>query len=258
MHTGRVSHPANMLEGSLVLAPSAIVLSGEMWTDKMGMQSYATPSAMSETQIEKTIEEFVHSAELAIKAGFDGVEIHGANGYLVDQFLNTASNHRTDNWGGSIENRCRFALEIARRMAQKIGKEKVGIRLSPFGVFNDMASDEKMNDTFEYLAEKLNDLGITYIHLVDHSSMGAPVVGDEIKKIVRLNFKKTLILSGGYDVERAQKDLTNRDADLIAFGRPFISNPRLVTKLKENLPLTPMDPTTLYTPGAKGYTDYPL
>jgi len=257
MHTGRVSHPLNMPAGSRILAPSPIPIAGKMWTDAQGEQPYPVPVEMTEADIQATIAEYVRSSVLAIDAGFDGVELHGANGYLINQFLNTASNQRKDGWGGSIGNRIRFAVEIARKAAEKIGREKVGMRLSPFGVFNDMAIDPTMEDTFERLADELNRIGLVYIHLVDHSSMGAPEVKPSIKRKLRAAFHGTLILSGGYDRARAEADLAAKNGDLIAFGRLFISNPKLVAKLKAGSALLPADQATFYSPGEKGYTDYP-
>jgi len=257
MHTGRVSHQLNMPVGSRILAPSPVALAGKMWTDAKGEQPFPAPAEMTEVDIKSTIAEFVKSAALAIEAGFDGVELHGANGYLINQFINTASNQRKDVWGGSIENRIRFAVEIARQAAAKIGKERIGMRISPYGVFNGMEIDPTMEDTFERLARELDKIGLVYIHLVDHSSMGAPEVKPSIKRKIRAAFHGTLILSGGYDKARAEADLVAKNGDLIAFGRPFISNPRLVTKLRNGSALLAGDQTTFYSPGEKGYTDYP-
>lgn len=257
MHTGRVSHPLNMPAGSRILAPSPSGLSGKMWTDAQGEQPYPVPGEMTETDIQATIAEYVQSATLAIEAGFDGVELHGANGYLIDQFLNTASNQRTDRWGGSIENRIRFAVEIARQAAARIGRDRLGIRLSPYGVFNGMAADPSMEDTFAQLASELDRIGLVYVHLVDHSSMGAPEVKPDTKRKIRTAFRGTLILSGGYDRARAGADLAAKNGDLIAFGRPFISNPDLVAKLERGSDLMPPDQNTFYSPDAKGYIDYP-
>ncbi len=256
MHTGRVSHPANMPAGSKMLAPSAIATPGEMWTDSNGQQPYPVPSAMTEAEIAQTITEYANSARQAIKAGFDGVELHGANGYLIDQFFNTASNQRTDRWGGSVENRIRFAVEVAKAAVAAIGAECVGMRISPYGVFNGMAPDEKMDALYLRLIEELNKLNLCYIHVVDHSSMGAPEVSPELKAKLRANFKGKYILSGGYDAVRANADLDASKGDLVAFGRPFISNPDLVNKLQSGAALTPPDFSTFYTPGEKGYTDY--
>lgn len=258
MHTGRASHPDNMEEGTEVLAPSAIALSGEMYTDAAGPQAYPVPKEMSLQDIQAEQESFVLASKNAIEAGFDGIEIHGANGYLVDQFLNTASNQRTDDYGGSIKNRARFALEVAEKVAAAIGKEKTGIRLSPYGAFNDMGTSDDMEALFEYVAEGLGQLGLAYIHLVDHSAMGAPEVGYAIKEKIQKAFGGTIILSGGYDRARAEKDLQEEKADLVAYGRPFLANPDLVERLKNESPLNQPDMSTFYTPGEKGYTDYPV
>ncbi|GAB4125987.1 MAG: alkene reductase [Sideroxydans sp.] len=256
MHTGRVSHAANMPAGSRILAPSAIAMSGQMWTDSQGMQDYPVPAAMTEEEIAATIGEYAQAARHAIAAGFDGIELHAANGYLIDQFLNTASNQRTDSWGGSVENRIRFAVEVARACTAAIGAERVGMRISPYGVFNDMRPDAKMDALYLRLVEALNALDLLYIHVVDHSSMGAPEVSPELKARIRANFKGKYILSGGYNAARANADLDAQKGDLVAFGRPFIANPDLVSKLRSGAALTAPDPATFYTPGEKGYTDY--
>ena len=258
MHTGRASVAANLPEGARVLAPSAIAFDGKIWVDPNGEQPATAPAAMTDAEVESTIAEHVHAAENAIAAGFDGVEIHGANGYLVEQFLNTASNQRADRWGGSIENRIRFAVEIARRTAAAIGADRVGLRVSPYGAFNGMVTDDTCEDLFVALAKELAAIGIAYLHVVDHSSMGAPEVKPSIKQKLRATFPGTLILSGGYDAARAEADLAEGRGDLVAFGRPFIANPHLPTLLREGKPLAPPDFSTFYTPGEKGYTDYPV
>lgn len=256
MHTGRVGHPENLPKGAQIVAPSAVAASGQMYTDTKGPQDHPVPQAMTDSEIEKAIAEFVHAGRLAIEAGFDGVEIHGANGYLVDQFINTASNLRTDKWGGSIENRIRFPLEVARRLAEAIGTDRVGLRVSPYGVFNDMKPDGEMEDLYQRLASELGKLGLAYIHIVDHSAMGAPAPTPSVKQKIRDSFKGVVILSGGYDLARAEHDLAENKGELVAFGRPLISNPNLVTKLKKGEALVPPDMNTFYTPGEKGYTDY--
>jgi N-ethylmaleimide reductase len=257
MHTGRVTHPLNLPEGARVVGPSAVAAQGAMWTDQQGMQPQPVPHALTTQEVEQIIEEHVEAAKNAIKAGFDGVELHGANGYLIEQFLHPVSNQRTDAYGGSIENRSRFALEVARQVAAAIGKDRVGIRLSPYGVYNDMPPYQETEATYAYLAEKLNELGIVYIHLVDHSSQGAPAVLPSVVQKVRDAFSNTLILSGGYDQERAEKDLQSKLADLVAFGRPFISNPDLVERFRAGAQLVMPDSNYFYTPEPKGYTDYP-
>lgn len=256
MHTGRVSHPANMAAGSRVLAPSALATPGEMWTDSNGMQPYPVPAEMGEDDLATAISEYATACQNAMDAGFDGVELHAANGYLIDQFLNTATNQRTDKWGGSVENRVRFAVEVAKAAAARIGAERVGMRISPYGVFNGTVPDAKMDVLYLRLVEELNAVGLVYIHVVDHSSMGAPEVSPELKAKLRANFKGKYILSGGYDAVRANADLDAQKGDLVAFGRPFISNPDLVRKLQSGAALTPPDMSTFYTPGEKGYTDY--
>jgi N-ethylmaleimide reductase len=211
---------------------------------------------MSETEIVEAIAEYAAAAKRAIEAGFDGIELHGANGYLIDQFINTASNQRTDRWGGSVENRIRFAVEVAKAAAAAIGAEHIGMRISPYGVFNGMAADAEMDALYERLMEELNKIGLVYIHIVDHSAMGAPEVSPVLKAKIRATFKGKYILSGGYDLVRANVDLAADRGDLVAFGRPFISNPDLVEKLQNDRPLTAPDFDTFYTPGEKGYTDY--
>jgi len=257
MHAGRVGHPNNLPAGARLLGPSALALEGEMWTDQDGLQPYPVPTAMTEADIDAALDEYAASAALSIEAGFDGVELHGANGYLIDQFLNTGANERTDSWGGSVENRLRFALAAVDRTIARIGKERLGIRLSPYGAFNGCKPDAATDELYEKLAEALDQRGIVYLHLVDHSSMGAPKPSQTLVAAIRAKFRGTLILSGGYDAARAQADLDEGRADLVAFGRPFISNPDLPAKLKAGTKLRESDPSTYYTPGPAGYTDYP-
>ena len=256
MHTGRVGHPANLPPGARLLGPSAIAAPGEMWTDSEGMQPHPVPAEMTEQDIAATIEEYAAACKNAVAAGFDGVELHGANGYLIDQFLNTASNQRSDRWGGSLENRIRFAVEVAHAAAAAIGAERVGMRISPYGVFNGMAPDAETDALYLRLIEALNGIGLAYIHMVDHSSMGAPPVSEALKAKLRAAFKGRYILAGGYDAARAEADLDAEKGDLVAFGRPFIANPDLVQKLKAGAELRAPDPTTFYTPDAKGYTEF--
>ncbi|KAB7726118.1 alkene reductase [Rudanella paleaurantiibacter] len=257
MHTGRVGHPVNMHAGGQVLAPSAIAAAGQIYTDEQGMLDHPTPRAFTTEEVKATVQEFVTAAQNAIEAGFDGVELHGANGYLIEQFLRPTSNTRTDEYGGSVENYARFALEVAEGVSAAIGKEKVGIRLSPYGVFNDMPYSPEYDAIYTYLAEKLNDY-VVYVHLVDHASMGAPAVAPEIVAQIRQLYTGTLILSGGYTAQTAEEALESGRADLVAFGRPFIANPDLVERFKAGADLNQPDFSTFYTPGEKGYTDYPV
>ena len=259
MHSGRISHPLNMPIESQILAPSQVKAAGQMWTDLKGLQDFPVPKEMTEQDILHAKTEYVAAAENALFAGFDGVELHGANGYLLEEFLSPVSNIRTDKYGGSIENRCRFVLDIVAAVAQAIGKEKTGIRLSPYGVASDMPHYPEIHETYDYLTKELNKLDIAYIHLVDHSAMGAPAVPREIKKLIRHNFKNTLILCGGYDKESAEAAIESGLTDLVAFGRPFINNPDLVERFKNDWPLSEDLKTDLfYSADEKGYTDYPV
>jgi len=258
MHTGRVSHANNMEPGTKIIAPSAIVLSGEMYTDSEGPQAHPIPVEMTLADIQQAQNEYVEAAKNAIAAGFDGVEVHGANGYLIDQFINPASNQRTDAYGGNFENRNRFAIEVAEKVVAAIGPEKTGIRLSPYGVFNDMVVFDEVEDAFESLAGKLGKLKLLYIHIVDHSSMGAHEVTDSVKAKIAKAFDGVIMDSGGMDKKKAEAVLNAGDTELVSFGRPFLANADLVYKLKNDLRLNDPDFDTFYTPGEKGYTDYPL
>ncbi len=257
MHTGRIGHPLNLPKGARVLGPSAIAAAGEIYTDAEGMKPHPTPEPMTDADIKTAIAEFGTAARNAVAAGADGVELHAANGYLLEQFIRPTSNQRTDGYGGSIENRARFVLEAAKAAIAAIGADKVGIRLSPYGTFNDMPDYPEMASDYAYLATKLNELGLIYVHLVDHSPMGAPEVPATIKQAIRKEFKRTLILSGGYDAQRAEKELEDKACDLVAVGRPFLSNPDLVARWTSGAALNEIDFGTFYTPGPKGFTDYP-
>jgi N-ethylmaleimide reductase len=259
MHTGRIGHVLNLPEGGRVLAPSAVKASGQIWTDLKQRQDYPVPEEMTAKDIAQTKKEYAEASKNAIKAGFDGVELHGANGYLLEQFLSPVSNIRTDIYAGSIENRCRFVLEVVAGVAEAIGKGRTGIRLSPFGVAGNMPHYTEIDATYKYLAEHLNDIGIAYIHLVDHFSMGAPEVPMDLKKRIRNIFKNSIVLSGGYNLDKAEADLKSGLGDLVAFGRPFINNPDLVERFRNGLPLSKdLYNELFYTPGEKGYTDYPV
>jgi N-ethylmaleimide reductase len=257
MHTGRIGHALNLAKGARVLGPSAIAAAGEIYTDAEGMKPHPTPEPMTEADIKTAIAEFGQAARNAVAAGVDGVELHAANGYLLEQFIRPTSNQRTDRYGGSIENRARFVIEAAEAAIAAIGADKVGIRLSPYGTFNDMPHYPEMDADYAYLAARLNELGLVYVHLVDHSPMGAPPVPASIKQTIRQLFKRTLILSGGYDAARAEKELEDKTCDLVAVGRPFLSNPDLVARWKSGAALNDIDFSTFYTPGPKGFTDYP-
>lgn len=258
MHTGRIGHPDNQADHTTIVAPSAIAPTNtKMYVDGKGQLEIPVPKEMTLEDIEYAQNEYVQAAKNAMAAGFDGVELHGANGYLIEQFLNPHANQRTDQYGGSDENRSRFALEVAQKVIDAIGADKVGIRLSPNGAFNDVLPFEGQEATFEYLAKELDQLGVVYIHLVNHAAMGAPALPDELRDLIRNNFKGTLILSGGYDHERAEQDLESKHGDLIAFGRPLIANPDIIERWKNNAPLNEVNYDLLYTPGEVGYNDYP-
>lgn len=259
MHTGRISHPLNMPEGAQIIAPSAVKAAGQMWTDSKMNQDFPAPKEMTAEDLLHTKTEYVTAANNAISAGFDGVELHGANGYLLEQFLSPVSNIRKDSYGGSIENRSRFVIEVVNAVAEAIGKGKTAIRLSPYGVASDMPHYPEIDATYKYLSEQLNYFGIAYIHIVDHSAMGAPVVPMDIKKLIRNNFKGDIILSGGYDKEKAEADIQSGLGNLVAFGRPFINNPDLVERFKNDWALSQdLKMDLFYSADKNGYTDYPL
>ena len=257
MHCGRVAHVANLPAGAEVLGPGTAVCPGEMYTDTLGMQPYSTPRAMIEADITHAVQEYVTSARLALDAGFDGIELHGANGYLIEQFLNPIVNLRHDGHGGSIEGRNRLAIEIARATVAAVGRDRVGMRLSPYGVFNGTGAFPDVEAQYLALGKSLSSVGLLYIHLVDHSAMGAPPVPADFKLKLRASFDGVFILSGGFDHARAEQALLDRRGDLIAFGRPFLANPDLVARMHKDAPLNAPDMATFYVPGAKGYTDYP-
>jgi N-ethylmaleimide reductase len=257
MHTGRISHVANLGAGAEVIAPSAIKAAGEMFTDAFGMKEFPTPREMTAFEIEEAIEEYVQAAQNAIKAGFDGVELHAANGYLIEQFIRPTTNHRKDAYGGSIEGRAKFLLKIAVRAGEAIGFDRLGVRISPYGVFNDMPVYPEMTEDYLYIARELSRLGIVYLHVLDHSSVGAPPVPEEFKIALRETFRGSIISAGGYDDQTGEKDLRDGKAQFIAYGRPFISNPDLADRFRDGKALSPPDFATFYTPGEKGYIDYP-
>jgi N-ethylmaleimide reductase len=257
MHTGRIGHPANLPAGARVLGPAAAPCSGQMYTDALGLQPHPAPQPMSVDDIKAAIAEFAHAATLAVQAGFDGIELHAANGYLLEQFLNANVNTRTDDYGGSAANRLRLVLEVARATVEAIGPQRVGIRLSPFGVFNDTGSFDGVEDQYLVLARELSALRLVYLHLVDHSALGAPEVPAAFKARLQTAFAGTFIASGGFDHERAERVLAEGRADLVAFGRPWIANPDLVERMRDGIALATPDPATFYSPGTAGYTDYP-
>ena len=257
MHTGRVAHVANLPAGAEVLGPMAEACPGEMYTDAKGMQAHSLPRAMGERDIAHAVGEYANAAKRALEAGFDGVELHAANGYLIEQFLNANVNRRSDGYGGTIAGRNRFAIEVSRAVVTAIGADRVGIRLSPYGVFNSTGAYPEVEAQYLSLARELSAIGLLYLHLVDHSAMGAPPVPAEFKAKLRSAFDGLFMPAGGFDRASAESALAEKRADLVAFGRPFLANPDLVERMRAGAALNAPDMATFYTPGPKGYTDYP-
>ena len=256
MHTGRVGHINNLDKGSEILAPSAIKQEGEVGTYDFDKQPYTTPRAMTLAEIKTAIDEFTNCCKLAIAAGFDGVEIHGAHGYLPNQFFNETSNTRTDEYGGDIENRLRFLFAILKDCCQAIGSDKVALRISPFSYADTKENPATLFSLYKTLIKELNSFDISYLHL---SHMGEPYPEKfKLWKELRANYKGTLMLCGDFTKDTAAEALQNNEADLIAFGRDFIANPDLVERFKNQWPLAIRDCTNWYALGNKGLTDYPF
>ena len=257
-HVGRQSHRDLQPDGGAPVAPSAIRAEGDAYTPN-GPAPFSMPRALELHEIPSVIEQFRQGAARAKAAGFDGVEIHGANGYLPDQFLQDGTNHRTDAYGGSIENRARFLLEVTQAAIDVWGADRVGVRLSPSGTYGSM-SDSNPQETFGYVAEKLDEMGIAYLHVVEPRIKGTELIAESeavAARHLRGAFRGTLIAAGGFDSASAEAIIRAGDADAVAFGRAFISNPDLPERLRRNLPLNPYDRSTFYGGGAHGYTDYP-
>lgn len=255
MHTGHVGHTNNLPEGAKLLAPSAIAKNGEVSTYDFGKQAYPIPEEMTLHEVEASIEEYVKCAELSMEAGFDGIEIHGAHGYLPNQFLNNSTNFRDDIYGGSEENRMRFLIEVLKKCSAKISSKKVGLRISPFSYADSEEKESEVYSIYKALTNKLNHLDLAYLHL---SHMGDQTkIKSGLWKEIRQIYNGTLILCGDFTKDIAEKAIVNGEADLIAFGRDFISNPDLVERMKNNWPLEERDPSLWYTLGKKGLIDYP-
>jgi N-ethylmaleimide reductase len=254
MHTGRIGHNDNLPKGITLVGASDIKATGQVFTDTKGLQDFSAPVALSKEGIKNVIEGYVQAAKNAIEAGFDGVEIHGANGYLLEQFLNPNVNNRTDEYGGGIESRSRFTVEVVLAVANAIGKEKVGIRFSPFSKLGDLApyDEDETTNTYGLLAQQLNELPIAYIHV----AVNGPIP-QKTFQVIRQHFSGTIILSNGLTPETGEEALHKGFADLVAFGRSFLSNPDFVERIQTHAALNRVDFSTLYTPGTRGYTDYP-
>lgn len=258
-HVGRLSHPS-FFNGELPHAPSAINANEKSYTIT-GLQDTVVPKEMTKEDINQTVADFKNAAANALKANFDGVEIHAANGYLLHQFFNGTSNTRTDEYGGSIENRARILFEILDAMKEAIDLKKVGVRLNPcMHNMMGMTMDEQTIPTFDYIVKKLNDYNLAYLHLTEPFAPvdDVPFAVTEVAKHFRPLYDGTLMINKGFTKASATKVLESGDADLVAFGVPFIANPDLVKRLSIGAPLNQADPQTFYTPGAKGYIDYPM
>jgi N-ethylmaleimide reductase len=257
-HVGRISHP-DLLGGKLPLAPSALNPNIQTYTFE-GFKDTVTPQEMSIADIKRTIEDFRKAGANAIKAGFDGVEIHSANGYLFHQFFNLYSNHRTDEYGGSQENRARLLFEVIDALATVMPLNRVGLRLNPslHGI-QGMMVDEGSIPVHEYIVKRLNDYDLAYLHLVEPFTPvdNVPFAVAEVAKHFRPLYTGTLIINKGFNGESGNKVIADGDADLVAFGVPFLANPDLVERIKKQAPLNAPDMSTFYTPGPKGYVDYP-
>lgn len=265
-HVGRISHPALQPDGMLPVAPSAIRPAGEAFIENARGEGtlvpFVTPRALQIEEIPYIVRQYAVGARHARSAGVDGVEIHSANGYLLDQFINSGTNHRSDAYGGAVENRARLLLEVVGAACEVWGADRVGVRLSPLGTFNDMHDDDP-EATFGYIASQLNDFRLAYLHVVNPDA-AALERGEEpnsdamrILALMREKYHGTLMLAGGFDQDSAEVWLQAGRADLIAFGRKFIANPDLPERLRMRAPLNADDPSTYYGGGAKGYTDYP-
>ena len=257
-HTGRASHSSFQENNQLPVAPSPIKIEGAESHTADGKKPYEVPRALETTEITGVIEDYKKAAENAKAAGFDGVEIHAANGYLINEFLDSKTNQRTDRYGGSLENRYRFLKEIVEAVQTVLPASQIGVRISPNGSFNDMGAPD-FRETFTYVAKQLNNYGLAYLHVMDGLSFGFHELGEPMTLAeFRAVFDSTLIGNCGYDREQAEKAIASQDADLIAFGRPYISTPDLVARFANDWELNPDAPMeTWYTPGPEGYTDYP-
>jgi N-ethylmaleimide reductase len=261
-HVGRISHPALQPDNMLPVAPSAIKPAGKAFIEDDNGQGalvpFVTPRALQTEEMPYMVAQYLRASRNALAAGMDGVEIHGANGYLIDQFIGSKTNLRADAYGGSVENRARLLFEAVEAAIEVWGADRVGVRLSPLGTFND-AGDDDPELTYGYIAEKLDAYGLAYLHVINPAA-AAPEADPRagmIMELVRRRYRGKLLVAGGFDHETAEAWLEQGRADLIAFGRKFIANPDLPTRLRKRAALNADDPATYYGGGAKGYTDYP-
>jgi N-ethylmaleimide reductase len=254
-HVGRISHTSLQPDGGAPVAPSAIAAKGKTFVNGT-FADVSAPRALALEEIPGIIEGFKRGAANALEAGFDGVEIHGANGYLLDQFAKDGANKRTDAYGGSIENRARLMLEVSKAVVAAAGAERTGIRISPVTPANDI-SDSNPQPLFDYIVDQLNALKLVYIHVIEGATGGPRDIAPFDYASLRKRFSGAYMANNGYDLDLANKVLAAGEADLIAFGKLFISNPDLVERFRRGAPLNAWDKTTFYGGGAKGYTDYP-
>jgi N-ethylmaleimide reductase len=255
MHTGRIGHTDNLPAGVNLVGASDLQATGQIFTDTKGLQDYSKPVALTTAGVKDVIAGHIAAAKNAVKAGFDGVELHGANGYLIEQFLNPNVNNRIDEYGGSMEARAKIVLQLAKSIADTIGKEKVGIRFSPYSELGDLKAytADEVHATYAYLAAEMDKIGIAYIHIGL-----SPKIPQKTLDAMRTAFKGTIIICNGQTPETAADALDMDFANLVAFGRSWLANPDLDTRIADGSALNQPDFTTLYTPGAKGYTDYPV
>lgn len=257
-HTGRASHPDFQPNGDLPVSASAIAPQGEIHTP-LGKKSFVTPRPLTLEEISRVVKQYATATRNAKAAGFDGVEIHAANGYLIDQFLRDGTNQRTDNYGGLIENRARFLLEITEAVVNEWSCDRVGVRLSPYVAFNDM-KDSNPLATFTYVAKALNPFNLAYLHVIEALPGHFMAAEEGVERIIphlRQAFDGAIILNGGYGADTGAAAIQNDEVDAIAYGIPFIANPDLVERFKQNAPLNEADPDTFYSHDRKGYVDYP-
>jgi N-ethylmaleimide reductase len=254
-HVGRVSHPGMQPGGALPLGPSAIGIEGEMLYTAAGPVPFVTPRALGTEEIAGVVEQFAEGARRAYRAGFDGVELHGANGYLIDQFLRDGSNHRTDRYGGTAENRARFLSEVTAAVVDVWGGERVGVRVSPVGAYNGMRDSDPVA-TFSVAANALNRFGLAYLHVVE--PVGEVASGGRISPVLKSIFRGPFIANGGYDGDTGSAAVRGGQADLVSFGTAFLANPDLPERLRAGAPLNEPDRATFYGGGERGYTDYPV
>ncbi len=255
-HVGRISHPSLLPDNALPVAPSAIKPEGKAFTDK-GLVDYVTPRALELSELPAIVQDYVHATKCAMAAGFDGVEIHAANGYLLDQFLRDGSNKRQDNYGGSVENRARLLLEVTQAVVDVIGADRTGLRLSPVNPFNDM-KDSKPQALFDHVAEALNPFNLAYLHAVEGGIHGGGLADPFNFSAFRKLYTGAYMANLSYDKALGNEAIASGHADVVAYGVPFIANPDLVARFKQDAPLNEADSATFYGGAEAGYTDYPF